>query len=210
MFDPSDPKPVVYTNVGTLPVTMAPPTFGGQNPDAFRATSDCPAVLAVDATCTVDVRSAPDLPQGVSATLTQSTDALRWGHRTPVAGTGQLVAVDNDSPAKAIAFSTLPFGHGGTTYGLTGSGGWIDCPGDYEALWYTFTSPTKRIVRLEVAFGYAALSVQLSATGKDIVGAWIPKSISRLATSSALIPVFAAVGRRSRMHSWATSPPRPV
>ena len=53
-------------------------------------------------------------------------------------------------------------------------------------------------------------TISVPATGKDIVGAWMPKSISRLATSSAVIPVFAAVGRRSRMHSWATSPPRPV
>ena len=168
LFVPGDPVPVVYTNVGTEPVTMGVAELGGTSPGSFRVASDCPAVLAVDATCTVNVRFAPEVPSGQSATLTQSTDALRSGHRTPLAGTGQAVPVDNDSPAKAIAFSSLPFGHGGTTYGLAGSGGWIACPGDYEALWYTFTSPTKRIVRFEVALGNAALSVQPSPSGMFI------------------------------------------
>lgn len=165
LFDPGDPSPVVYANVGTLPVTMGSPTLGGANPGAFGVATDCPAVLAVDATCTVDVRFAPDNQSYLAALLVQPTDALRWGHATPLSGTGQAGPVDNDSPAKAVAFTSLPFGHGGTTYGLAGSGSWIACPGDYEALWYKLTSPVKRVVRLEDPFGGATVSVQPSPTG---------------------------------------------
>ena len=51
--------------------------------------------------------------------------------------------------------------------------------------------------------------MSVPATGNDIVGAWKPKSMRRLATSSAVTPVAAVIGRRSRMHSWATRPDGP-
>ena len=53
-------------------------------------------------------------------------------------------------------------------------------------------------------------TISVPATGKLIVGAWNPKSISRLAMSSLVTPVALVSGRMSRMHSWATSPPAPV
>ncbi len=53
-------------------------------------------------------------------------------------------------------------------------------------------------------------TISVPATGKLRVGAWKPKSIRRLATSSAETPVLSLSGRRSRMHSCATSPLRPV
>ncbi len=53
-------------------------------------------------------------------------------------------------------------------------------------------------------------TMSVPATGKLIVGAWKPWSISRLATSSTVTPVAFVIGRRSRMHSCATSPLRPV
>ena len=118
LFVPGDPVPVVYANVGTEPVTMGAAELGGAHPGSFRVASDCPAVLAVDATCTVSVRFAPEVPSGQLATLTQPTDALRSGYATTLSGDGQIVPVGNDSPAKAIAFSSLPFEHGGSTNGL--------------------------------------------------------------------------------------------
>ncbi|MNR14802.1 hypothetical protein D3C85_1312970 [compost metagenome] len=48
--------------------------------------------------------------------------------------------------------------------------------------------------------------IRVPATGKDMVGAWKPKSIRRLATSSTLMPELSLSGRISRMHSWATRP----
>ncbi len=51
-------------------------------------------------------------------------------------------------------------------------------------------------------------TISVPATGKDMVGAWKPLSISRLATSSTVIPA-ASNGRMSRMHSCATRPLRP-
>jgi hypothetical protein len=53
-------------------------------------------------------------------------------------------------------------------------------------------------------------TMSVPATGKLIVGAWKPKSISRLAMSSLVMPVALVSGRMSRMHSWATSPVAPV
>ncbi|MCY1179533.1 hypothetical protein D9M73_199380 [compost metagenome] len=48
--------------------------------------------------------------------------------------------------------------------------------------------------------------ISVPATGNDMVGAWKPKSIRRLATSSTLMPLVSFSGRRSRMHSCATRP----
>jgi len=53
-------------------------------------------------------------------------------------------------------------------------------------------------------------TISVPATGKLIVGAWKPKSISRLAMSSLVTPVALVNGRMSRMHSWATRPSAPV
>src|SRR3712207_7153788 len=47
-------------------------------------------------------------------------------------------------------------------------------------------------------------TISVPATGKLIVGAWKPKSTSRLAMSSFVIPVALVSGRMSRMHSCAT------
>ncbi|MCY1239769.1 hypothetical protein D9M72_525800 [compost metagenome] len=52
--------------------------------------------------------------------------------------------------------------------------------------------------------------ISVPGTGKLMVGAWKPKSIRRLATSSTLMPLVSLSGRRSRMHSWATRPLLPV
>ena len=52
--------------------------------------------------------------------------------------------------------------------------------------------------------------ISVPATGNDIVGAWMPKSIRRFATSSAVTPVASFSGRRSTMHSCATPPFAPV
>ncbi|MNP61887.1 hypothetical protein D3C76_1571150 [compost metagenome] len=52
--------------------------------------------------------------------------------------------------------------------------------------------------------------ISVPATGNDMVGAWKPKSIRRLATSSTLMPLLSFSGRRSRMHSCATRPLLPV
>ncbi|MNH30459.1 hypothetical protein D3C79_907540 [compost metagenome] len=52
--------------------------------------------------------------------------------------------------------------------------------------------------------------INVPATGNDMVGAWKPKSIRRLATSSTLMPLLSLSGRRSRMHSCATRPLLPV
>ena len=53
-------------------------------------------------------------------------------------------------------------------------------------------------------------TISVPATGKLRVGAWKPKSIRRLAMSSALMPLVFSSGRTSRMHSCATRPLRPV
>ena len=53
-------------------------------------------------------------------------------------------------------------------------------------------------------------TINVPATGNDIVGACRPWSASRLATSSTVTPVDFVIPRRSRMHSWATKPFSPV
>ena len=52
----------------------------------------------------------------------------------------------------------------------------------------------------------SARSSTCRGTGHEMVGGWNPKSIRRLATSSTVMPALACNGRKSRMHSCATSP----
>ena len=52
--------------------------------------------------------------------------------------------------------------------------------------------------------------ISVPATGHDMVGAWNPKSISRLAMSSTLIPALSLSARTSMMHSCATRPSVPL
>jgi hypothetical protein len=165
LFIAGDPMSVVFANVGTLPVAIGAPSLSGPNPGSFLVASGCPAVLEVDARCSLAIRFKPDAPSGVTATLVTPADSVRWGYRTTLTGTGQAAPVSNGSPEDALAFSTLPFEHGGTTYTLAASGSsWIACPGDYEALWYRFTSPVKRVLRLEAALGLAAVTIMTSPT----------------------------------------------
>ena len=53
-------------------------------------------------------------------------------------------------------------------------------------------------------------TISVPGTGNASVGAWKPKSIRRLDTSSAVMPDFLARSRTSRMHSWATRPLSPT
>ena len=52
--------------------------------------------------------------------------------------------------------------------------------------------------------------ISVPATGQDMVGAWKPASISRLAMSSTVTPALSAKGRVSMMHSCATRPVGPL
>src|SRR6266480_3870863 len=51
-----------------------------------------------------------------------------------------------------------------------------------------------------------AIAIIVPGAGQDMVGAWKPKSMRRLATSSTVTLLY---WRRSRMHSWATRPEWP-
>ena len=67
------------------------------------------------------------------------------------------------------------------------------------------------LVQVEVADVPAEVAeARVPATGQLMVGGWKPQSISRLATSSFVTPALFWNGRRSTMHSCATSPSAPV
>lgn len=80
----SPPQIVTVANSGNLPVTINGFTFTGTNANLFSQTNDCPASLAVNTNCTVNVSFTPVVTGQFSADLSVTDDA---------AGSPQLVSL---------------------------------------------------------------------------------------------------------------------
>ena len=66
---------VTLTNTGLIPLSFTSATIGGINPANFAQTNTCPAVLAVGASCTIDVTFKPNATGTRSATLSLNDGA---------------------------------------------------------------------------------------------------------------------------------------
>ena len=95
---------IYITNIGSVPIAWNAPVLTGANPSDFSVVSTCPASLAPNALCTVNLTASPTQPTNRFATLTL-TDST---------GTLQLVTslgVFGQNPGPVVSPTTLAFGY---------------------------------------------------------------------------------------------------
>jgi len=84
----SSPQVVTLTNIGNLPFTITSIQINGANSPDFAQTNNCPASLAANSNCTINVTFTPTALGNDSASLTV-TDSAQGGMQTvPLTGTG--------------------------------------------------------------------------------------------------------------------------
>jgi lysophospholipase L1-like esterase len=104
-------------NSGTAPLALSSIGVTGANASDFSASHNCPASLAVNATCTISVTFAPIALGGRTASVTISDDAPGSPHGLALSGTGSNSAILFDR-----SLGTKTENVGGTTMKLTTAG----------------------------------------------------------------------------------------
>ena len=89
----SEGKTIAVKNEGNAPLAISGLTFGGAAAAQFGQTNDCPAALAIGATCTVTVRFTPADPGAKAATLAIASNAANGVANVSLAGEGASVPV---------------------------------------------------------------------------------------------------------------------
>lgn len=97
----STPKTVTLTNTGTAPLNISAITTGGTNSSDFSQTNNCPAALAVQASCAVNVTFSPATTGSRSGTLTFTDNDASGMQTITLSGTG----VQPPPPPNGIYFS---------------------------------------------------------------------------------------------------------
>jgi hypothetical protein len=100
----SPAQALTLTNSGTAALNLTAITLSGINPTSFTEINNCPASLAVSATCTILTRFAPTTLGSKSATLVFTSNASPTTQSITLAGTGVSVAT------LTLSTSTLSFG----------------------------------------------------------------------------------------------------
>jgi hypothetical protein len=100
----SPAQAVTLTNSGTAALNLTSITLSGINPTSFTEINNCPASLAVSATCTILTRSAPTVLGNKSATLVFNDNASPAMQSITLTGTGVSAATIT------LSTSTLSFG----------------------------------------------------------------------------------------------------
>ncbi len=108
---------VTVQNTGTAPLTISTVPLGGANSGQFARTHNCPAVLPVNGTCTVNVTFRPTAvsPNPKSATLTVNVAAPAVDVSVTLGGTVLLpVLTVSPAPPASLAFGSRSLGAGPT------------------------------------------------------------------------------------------------
>ncbi|BBI99716.1 hypothetical protein FGKAn22_14090 [Ferrigenium kumadai] len=100
-------QPVVVTNTGVGPLSIAGITIGGTNYLNFTQTSNCGTSLAVGASCTINVSFAPTAVGAMTATLNVADGA--GVHMLALNGTGAVQSASL-TPATPLAFAAQQTG----------------------------------------------------------------------------------------------------
>jgi sugar lactone lactonase YvrE len=114
----SEGRPLTVRNVGNAPLAISGLVLGGAAAAQFGQTNDCPASLAVDATCTITVRFTPASPEAKAATLTVNSNAANGAAVVALTGSGASVPVAVLSAA-SLAFDRVAVGSAGGERTLT-------------------------------------------------------------------------------------------
>ena len=89
----SDGRPITVKNEGNAPLAISGLVFSGGAASQFSQTNDCPASLAISATCTVTVRFTPADPGAKSAALAINSNAANGAANLSLSGEGASVPV---------------------------------------------------------------------------------------------------------------------
>jgi len=89
----SEGRAITVKNEGNAPLAVSGLVVGGAAAAQFSQTNDCPASLAVGATCTVTVRFTPADPGAKAATLAVNSNAANGVANIALAGEGASVPV---------------------------------------------------------------------------------------------------------------------
>jgi len=100
----SPAQAITLTNSGTGPLSISSIVLSGTNPTSFTKMSNCPASLAVAASCTTLLRFAPTASGSLSANLVFTDNASPTTQSVAVSGTGAA------APVLALSSTTLSFG----------------------------------------------------------------------------------------------------
>jgi hypothetical protein len=92
------------TNIGSVPIAWNAPVLTGPNASDFSVVSTCPASLAPNAFCAVNLRASPTQPTNRFATLTLTDSTGTLQQVTSLAVFGQ-------NPGPAVNPTTLAFGY---------------------------------------------------------------------------------------------------
>ena len=84
----SAPQTSTLQNTGTAPLTVSGIALTGTNPGDFTQANDCPASLAVSATCTITVSFKPTATGSRSANVSVTDSAPGSPHAVALSGTG--------------------------------------------------------------------------------------------------------------------------
>jgi subtilisin family serine protease len=102
---PSASQQVIVRNTGTAPVTISAFPLSGANPAQFRRTEDCPAVLAIDATCTITVTFEPSVASPLTKNALLTVNAAAPATDASITLTGAIIV-----PAYSVTPSPVDFG----------------------------------------------------------------------------------------------------
>ena len=99
----SPAQAVTLTNSGTGPLTISSIAFAGTSPTSFTQINNCPASLAVAASCTALVRFAPTTTGSKTATL------IFIGNASPTTQSVSLSGTGGNAPTLTLSATTLTF-----------------------------------------------------------------------------------------------------
>jgi Abnormal spindle-like microcephaly-assoc'd, ASPM-SPD-2-Hydin len=103
-------KPVTLTNTGTATLTLNTITFTQEDPSDFAQTNDCPATLAVNASCTINVTFTPTAAGGRDANLTVTDNATDSPQSVILSGTGVVAGPAVTLNPSSVSFSNQNVG----------------------------------------------------------------------------------------------------
>jgi len=96
----------VLTNSGTVPLTISSIGVTGANAGDYAQTNNCPASVAVNASCTISVTFAPSASGTRTASVSIADSASGSPHTVGLSGTGM-----QSGPAVTLAPTSLAFGN---------------------------------------------------------------------------------------------------
>lgn len=108
----STAQSITLTNTGNKPMTISSIQITGANAAEFSQQNNCPATLAVNASCTIGVTFLPTILGSASAALTITNNASGSPQNIPLTGTGVIDVTFSPStvifPSQYVGTAGLP------------------------------------------------------------------------------------------------------